>query len=214
MNSKRVFYLMIGGLIVLVLGILGSTYLASSMLSTRAKTLSDLKLKNQVLSTEQTGLIKAKKDIAKYTSLEKIAKTIVPQDKDQAQTVREIVKLASDSGIKPTSITFPASTLGAPAAGATSTGAADTPATSKASSAAAGLTQLTPVKGATGLYILPIIISQDSSSPVPYARLVDFLSRLEQNRRTAQVSSIVLQPSSADRNMLSFTLTVDEYIKP
>lgn len=211
MNSKRVFYLMIGGIVVLVLATLGSTYMASSMLEKQATTLNGLKLKNRVLSEEQAGLIKAKKDIAKYSSLEKIAKTIVPQDKDQAQTVREIVKLANASGINPSSITFPASTLGAAAAASTS--AAKSTAASPGSGTA-NLTQLTPVKGITGLYVLPITITQDSSSAVPYARLVEFLSRLEQNRRTAQVSSIVLQPSSIDRSKLSFTLTVDEYIKP
>lgn len=209
MNSKRVFYLMIAGVVVLVLATIGSTYMASSMLKKQAATLQGLKLKNRVLSEEQTGLIKAKSDIAKYSSLEKIAKTIVPQDKDQAQTVREIVKLANASGINPSSITFPASTLGATAAGSTASGTAVA-----AGSGASNLTQLTPVKGIPGLYVLPITIQQDSASPVPYARLVEFLSRLEQNRRTAQVSSIMLQPSTIDRNKLSFTLTVDEYIKP
>lgn len=209
MNSKRVFYVMSGVLAVLVLAILGTAYLASGMLESRAATLQGLKLKNRVLTEEQTGLIKAKKDIAKYSSLEKIAKTIVPQDKDQAQTVREIVKLANASGINPSSITFPASTLGA-----LTTGIGGTAPPAAASAARSNLTQLTPVKGITGLYVLPITITQDSTSPVPYARLVEFLNRLEQNRRTAQVSSIVLQPSATNRDMLSFTLTVDEYIKP
>lgn len=209
MNSRRVFYLMTAGIIMLVIAILGSTYMAGSMLEKRAATLHDLKLKNRVLSEEKTGLIKARQDIAKYSSLEKIAKTIVPQDKDQAQTVREIVKLANLSGINPSSITFPASTLGAAATPTTSSGT-----TASGASRAGNLTQLTPVKGMTGLYVLPITIQQDSSAPVPYDRLIEFLSRLEQNRRTAQVSSIVLQPSTVDRNKLSFTLTVDEYIKP
>lgn len=212
MNSKRVFYVMCGVLGVLVLAILGTAYLASGMLESRAATLQGLKLKNRVLTEEQTGLIKAKKDIAKYSSLEKIAKTIVPQDKDQAQTVREIVKMANESGINPSSITFPASTLGALTAGAAAT--TGTAAPSPASGSRSNLTQLTPVKGMTGLYVLPITITQDSASPVPYARLVEFLNRLEQNRRTAQVSSIILQPSATNSDMLSFTLTVDEYIKP
>jgi hypothetical protein len=132
----------------------------------------------------------------------------VPQDKDQAEVVREIVKLANDSGFKPSSITLPASTLGASKSSVAGTPGVPAPATNS------NLTQLTPVKGNPGLYILEITVTQDASSPVPYSQFIDFLSRLEQNRRTALVSSIVLQPSPTDRNMLSFTLTVDKYIKP
>jgi hypothetical protein len=207
-TSKRVFYLMIAALGILVLAIVGSAYTANTMLEKRAKTLGDLKLQNQVLEQEKVGLVKAKKDVAKYSELEKIAKTIVPQDKDQAEVVREIVKLAADSGFKPSSITLPASTLGTVKSATPATGA---PA---ASAATSNLTQLKPVKGNPGLYVLEISVTQESSSPVQYSQFIDFLSRLEQNRRTAQVSSIVLQPSTRDRNLLSFTLTVDKYIKP
>src|SRR4051812_12603966 len=101
MNSKRVFYLMIGCLAVLVAAILGCTYLANGMLEKRAHLLSELKVQDAVLAEEQTGLARAKKDTAAFTPLQKIAKTIVPQDKDQAETVREIVKIASESGITP-----------------------------------------------------------------------------------------------------------------
>lgn len=206
MNAKRVFYLMIAALFILIAAIVGCTYTANTLLQERSAALTDLKLQSQVLDQQRTNLTKAKKDITKYTELEKIAKTIVPQDKDQAEVVREIVKLAGDSGFKPSSITLPASNLGATKAGSPST----------ASSAASGanLTQLTPVKGNPGLYVLEITITQDTSSPVLYSQFIDFLSRLEQNRRTALVTSIVLQPSVNNRNMLSFTLTVNKYIKP
>lgn len=210
MNTKRVTYIMIGLLLLLIMAVFGTTYIASGMLDTQAGTLNDLKLKSEVLAAEQQSLVKAKKDVAKYGPLANIAKTIVPQDKDQAQAVREIVKLANESGITPSSITFPSSNLGAPAGAAAATG------TTPAAGAAAknNLSQLTPVKGNPGLYILQIIITQDASSPVPYNRFINFLSKLEQNRRTAQVSNIVLQPAVNDRTKLSFTLTVDQYIKP
>lgn len=210
LSGKHVFYAMSASLVILVLAIVGCTYLASSMLSDRAKKLSDLKVTNAVLDQEAQGLAKAKQDTATYKPLQTIAKTIVPQDKDQAQAVREIVKLAAASGITPSSISFPASTLGAKAVG-TATGTT-VPVTGGAS--ASKLTQLTPVKGSPGLYVMQITISQDSSTPVPYSKFIDFLNRLEQNRRTALVSNIVLQPSTKDRNQLSFTLTLNEYIKP
>lgn len=206
MNSKRIFFVMIGVLVILVGGTIGSAYVANMLLEKQATTLKGLKLLADVNDQEKTSLAQAKKDIVKYNELQQIAKTIVPQDKDQAETVRDIVQMASDSGFKPTSITLPSSTLGATAASGTTGGAA--PATST------NLTQLTPVKGNPGLYILEITINQDSNSPIPYTEFIDFLSRMEQNRRTALVTSVVLQPSAKDPSMLSFTLTLDKYIKP
>lgn len=207
MNSKRVFYGMTTVLVLLFVSILGSAYLANTMLQQQSAKLMELKARSAVLDEEQISLIKAKKDIETYTPLEKIAKVIVPQDKDQARAVREIIKIANDSGISPSSITFPVSTLGTKKAPLSPGSPA--PATAKSN-----LSQLIPVKDIKGVYVLNITINQDASSPVPYDKFIDFLARLEQNRRTAQVSSIVLQPSSTDRNLLSFTLTVDEFIKP
>lgn len=210
MNSKRIFYIMNGTVALLVIAIIGSTYVATQQFKKQAATLSEYKLQHKVLEQEQVGLAKAKKDIATYSSLEKIAKSIVPQDKNQAIAVREIVKIAAASGIKPTAINFPASTLGGPPT------AAVTPAVPAIPGAAAkqALSQLTPVKDIPGVYNLQITIQQEASAPVPYAQFIDFLSRLEQNRRTAHVTGIVLQPSPQNRNMVSFTLTVDEFIKP
>jgi hypothetical protein len=204
MNSKRVFYGMTAVVTLLSIGIIGSAYLGSQLLTSHAKTLSDLKLQNKVLNQEKTSLIKAKKDVAKYMPLESIAKTIVPQDKDQAEAVREITNIASATGITLSTITLPLSNLGLPAP--TTTGAT--------SISKSDLTQLTPVKGSTGLYVLKISVSQDAQSPVAYTKFIDFLAKLEQNRRTAQVSSITLQPYPQDRNLVTFTLNLDEYIKP
>ena len=136
----------------------------------------------------------------------------MPQDKDQAEAVREIINIAADSGIKPTAVNFPVSTLGGTisASGA----AVGTTAPTAASRALQSLSQLQPVVGIKGVYMLQITIQQDAASAVPYPKFIDFLSRLEQNRRTAQVTGIVLQPSPLDRNLVSFTLTVDEFIKP
>lgn len=204
MTAKRVFALMSVALGLLVAAIIACTYAADIMLNQRAATLSDLKLQHQVLERQTTNLSRAKRDINKYAELGKIAKTIVPQDKDQAEAVREIVKLAGDSGFKPSSISLPASSLGSVTPGKASA-AADTK---------AALTQLKPVKGNSGLYVMEITVTQDSSSPISYSQFIDFLARLEQNRRTALVSSISLQPSATNRNALSFTLTVDKYVKP
>lgn len=211
MNSKRVFYCMIALVVILSGGVIAAAYESSQLLAAKSKKLTDLKLQNKVLDSEQISLTKAKKDIAKYQPLADIAKTIVPQDKDQAESVREINNLAAQSGFSISTITLPTSNLGliVPSNSSTSTGTS-----SAAPAPKTALSQLTPVKGQTGLYVLPITVTQDPASPVPYAEFIDFLNRLEQNRRTAQVSNITLQPNQQSHNMISFNLTLNEYIKP
>jgi hypothetical protein len=198
-DNKKLSLILSGVASLLGVGLFASVFFANKLLSTKSVELSKLKAQSQVTDELQISLRKNRADIAKYTSLNKIAKTVVPQDKNQAQTVSEIVKIANDSGItKLTSITFPASTLGG-------TGAAK---------AQASLTQVTPVKGIAGVYLLPITITQDSNNTVRYAQFITFLQKLENNRRTAQVSSISITPDGKNPNNISFTLIVNEYIKP
>lgn len=201
MKSKQIYYLLLAVLVVLGACFFAVGYGANKLLVAQAAQLSRLKAESQIVDITQTSLNKNKKDIAKYSSLNKIAQTIVPQDKDQAVAVREIVNLASQSGInRLSSITFPASTLGTVIGGVVG-------GTSK-------LTQVVPVKGILGVYDLPISVSQDSSSSVSYNQLITFIQKLEQNRRTAQVSSISIEPAADHPNQVAFTLTIDEFIKP
>ncbi len=198
--SRRVHYFLIGCLVALGLATFGGTYFASTLLATQSKRLTALKLESAVLDRQQTDLNKAKKEIEKYEPLQKIAQAIVPQDKDQAQSVREIVKIAAKNRIQLSDISFPASTLGQSGA--------------SRSTSSSQLTQLKPLPGIPGVYNLEITIQQDKNSPVAYSNFISFLTDLENNRRTAQVSSINLEPSPEDSAKLTFTLVVQEYIKP
>jgi hypothetical protein len=202
MKARPLYYTLTGTIVLLCLGLFGIAYATNAILGSQATKLSKLKADNQALQDQQTTLAKNKKDIKKYAELNTIAATIVPQDKDQAEAVREIVNIASQSGIsKLSSITFPSSTLGAVGTGA---GVSSNP----------NLTQLTPVKGLSGVYELQITVTQDSSNRVPYGQFISFLQRLEQNRRTAQVSGITIQPDTQNSNNVAFTLVINEYIKP
>ena len=199
MDSKKLSLVLAGVASLLGLGLFASVFFANKLLTSKSIELSKLKAQSQVADELQISLRKNKADISKYDSLNKIAKAVVPQDKNQAQTVSEIVKIANDSGItKLTSITFPASTLGG----------------TSATKAQSSLTQVTPVKGIAGVYLLPITITQDSNNAVRYAQFITFLQKLENNRRTAQVSSISITPDAKNPNNISFTLIVNEYIKP
>lgn len=205
MSSKKLYYILVGLVCLLTIGLVFGTYQANKLLTSRANTLTKLKATSLALEEQQQSIKDSKRDIAKYAELDKIAKSVVPEDKDQAQTVREIVKIADKYDIKLAAISFPASTLGTSKTGAPTT---------STNTKAAALSQLVSVKNIPGVYQLQINVQSDSANPVSYSNFVNFLSALERNRRTAQVSSINLEPNALNRNLLAFTLTLNQYIKP
>jgi hypothetical protein len=227
MNSKRLYLVLLGVIAVLLLGLLVGAYNINKLLGSQATKLTAAKAQSMSLQQEQQSLIKAKQDIKSYTSLQQITEAVVPEDKNQAEAVREIVNIAAANGVSLASITFPASTLGAgvvPTTGSAATpaatpapaapSAASSPAATSTSPTTGDLSQLTPVANIPGVYQLAITVAGDSTKPVQYNQFIAFLSALEHNRRTAQVSSITLTPDSKDPNQLTFTLGISEYIKP
>ncbi len=207
MNSKHVFFGMIGAVSLLVISVFLSLMQASKTLTQRSDKLMELKLNNRVLDEQQTLLTQAAKDVDKYTKLEEVARAIVPQDKDQAEAVREIVKIANETQVKLGAISFPVSTLGqaavAPPASSGTTKVVSSP-----------LSQVKPVDNIPGVYVMEISIQQDTNAPVTYDRMINFLSRLEKNRRTAHVVNVTVQPDPSNRSLLTFNLIVNIYIKP
>jgi hypothetical protein len=201
MKARQLYFVLIGLLVLALGGFAAVGYGANTLMGGQASKLAKLRGENVALNAQEITLAKNKRDIAKYGGLNTIAQTIVPQDKDQAEAVREIVNIATQSGIaKLSSITFPTSSLGTLAG----PGAHTNP----------GLTQLTPVKGMLGVYLLQITVTQSADDEVPYDRFIAFLGKLEQNRRTAQVSSINIQPNTQNPNQIAFTLVINEFIKP
>lgn len=213
MNSKRLYFALIGSLVLLFVALVGGTVQVNKYLSKQASDLTALKARSMALSQEQTSLAKAKKDIKQYTDLNKVTRTIVPEDKSQAEAVREIVNVADANKVTLGTISFPSSTLGAAAGKASSSAAATTtpvisnPATDK-------LSQLKPVLGIVGVYQLSINVDSDTNSPVTYDQFIGFLSGLEHNRRTAQVNTISIEPKKGNTSLLDFKLSLNEYIKP
>lgn len=202
MSPKRTFLVMIGVLAVSSALFVGVAYFGSQLITREGSSLTDLKLEAAVLKKQSDALQRAKRDIKDYEELEAIAKTIVPQDKDQAQTVLELVTLAKASGIDITSVQFPASQLGSASRN------------SKKKSSDPKLTQLTALSSPKGVYSMRIDLETNKDVPVSYNQLLDFLRRLENNRRTAQVTNISITPDEANRNIVSFTLALTSYVKP
>jgi hypothetical protein len=170
-----------------------------SLLGQQTNSLISLKAQSQALTSEQANLVIAKKDVLKYSSLEKITQSIVPQNKDQAQAVREIVNLAQQNNITLNSIIFPTSTLG----------------NTIQPNSKLSLSQLTPVKGIPRVYTLPIQVQvNQTNDAVSYGSFYNFLTGLEQNRLTSQVTSLTIQPLATNPKLITFSLTINEYIKP
>ncbi|MFZ1324317.1 MAG: hypothetical protein WAQ57_04140 [Candidatus Saccharimonadales bacterium] len=207
MSSKRVFYSMIAGIVLLIGLCAAGTYFANKLILAEGKELKELKLQDSVSKKQIITLQQAKKDLVEYAELEKIAKAVVPQEKDQARTVLELVNLARESGITIQSVSFPDSQLGEIKKGGTA-------AEKKAAEANTGTTQLTPITGLKGVYAMEITVTSDTKQPVTFDRLITYLTRLETNRRTAQVSSINIVPEENDRRVITFTLTLNSFVKP
>lgn len=216
MTPKRTYFLLVGLTSLLIIAIIGSAYGSRQVLAGKSVQLIDLKAKLEGYTAQQTGLIKAKQDIATYKDLYTIAKVVVPENKNQAETVRQIVKLAGDNSIQLGSISFPSSTLGTgPAAGAATLNRPTlNSAMPKTSFSKADLSQLIPVAGSPGVYVLQINVASDSTKPASYPQLISFLSALENNRLTAEVTTVNIVPDSTLTNRFSFTLSLNSYIKP
>jgi hypothetical protein len=206
------------GLLALVAGLsVVSVWAGNTFLQKQSDRLVALKLEYRVPEENQAALRQAKLDIEKYSELGATAKAIVPQEKDQARTVREIVNYANLNNIQILGITFPGSNLGQAAApvkkpAAEGTQGGTTPAPKVVTPP---LSQVQAVEGIPGVYLLPITIESDPSRPVTFTQVVNFLHNLEQNRRTAQVGQLSITPQKGTTTTgLSFTLTVNVYIKP
>lgn len=201
MNPRRFSYLMIFLVVLLLMAVIGATAAGDMLLRNQSDKLSNLKAQDQVIKEQEVSLAQAKSDIQKYTQLDEIAKSVVPQDKDQAKTVREINAIAAESGISLQQISFDTSNLGLPAA-------------SGSAKNSQSLSQVKPVEGIKGVYSLEVTVSSGESNPVSYYRFLNFLEKLEANRRTAHVSTISVTPSEKNRGDVTFSLVLNAYLKP
>ena len=216
MDSKTIRLVLMGSLALLSIAFFATAFLGLSALSGKSDSLVKLKSQSQNADNRLNNLEQAKKEVDKYNYFKDVAKTVIPSEKNQAEAVLEIYQMAQQSGISIQNITFPASTLGQsvgiPAAGA------PTDATS-AAAAQTAITQAKPVPGIAGLYSLELTITPDSGKDVPpsqqvtFPKMLDFLKHIENNRHTAQITQVGIQPAT-DSQTLSFTLTINIFIKP
>lgn len=202
MNSKKVFFGMIGLTILLAALFAAGAYQANKLLHSEGEILLNLKLADAVLDKRDSALLQAKKDISEYSSLEEVTKSIVPQEKDQASTIAEVSQMARESGIALGSIEFPSSELGQ----ISNKKGAKIPDQNK--------TQLTELSDLKGVYAMKITINSLQNRPVRYEQIISYLKLLESSRRTAQVTDITIQPNTGNSNLFDFSIVLNTYVRP
>lgn len=216
MNSKKMYFIMIGLLVLVIGALLATVVMGDRFLKKQSDKLFAARLDQMSLNEQQTALTKAKRDLEKYSGLLNVAKGIVPQDKNQAQAVREIVQFANESGVGIESISYDDSSLGQSSSTATTGASGSQPAaTTTPATQSSPVTQAKPVSGMPGVYSVPIEIVSTKES-TQFSNFVTFLSKLENNRRTAQVKkiSITTGATTSGKEYINFSLTVNNYVKP
>jgi len=215
MNNKQLRMVLLGLLGLLILLFAALSYLGVSQINKKGQKVVDLKLQNVVLESQIENLVQAKKEISQYVYFKSIANSVIPNDKDQAQAVLDLTQMAQESGILIQNITFPSSNLGVRSTESNSS------TSSKSSSST--ISQAKPVSGIKGLYSLETVVTPQTGTNIPskyqvsYAKLHDFLSRIENNRRTAQITQVVITPltNGTEQNpIINFTLTINIFVKP
>lgn len=210
MSSKRMYFVMLGIIVLLSLATVATVVVGNSLLENRSKKLNDLKVEDKLLEEQQSALAQANKDIAKYSDLEKVSKSIVPQDKDQAKAVQEVVKYAQESGISIKSITFPSSNLGQKNA-SSGTQSSDNSSNNQQAQTSP-ISQAKPVEGIKGVYSLEMTVTNNPTG-TDYYQLLNFLGKLESNRRTAQITQLRITPVKGSP-YLQIVITLNIFIKP
>lgn len=227
MSSKRLRLVLLGSLFALALLFVATMVVGLSLLSKKSQRMVSLKVETKSLEAQLGSLGQAKKEIEQYSYFKGVAKSVIPDDKDQAQAVVDIIRLARESGISIQTITFPSSDLGeapknVPASGASGT-AASGAAPAATSTAAQAISQAKPVPGIKGLYSLELTIAPEIGTQLPpaqqvtYPKMIDFLKRIERNRRTAQITQVNIQPQTPGTvvsDFINFTLVINIFIKP
>ena len=217
MNNKQLRLVLFGALAAVILAFMLIGAFGLSVLSAKSQKMVDLKSQSKILDSQLNNLEQSKKEVQQYSYFRDVAKSVIPSDKNQAQAVLDIINLANESGIELQSITFPTSTLGGTTSDSATPTNAQTAATSKV------ITQAKPVPGIQGLYSIELTITPASGpnvaagKQVTYAKMLDFLDRVERNRRTAQVSQVTVQTQSGDTagsQTINFILVVNIFIKP
>lgn len=216
LTSQRLRYVLLGALGLAAVIFIMIAFFGLSLLASKSQKMVNLKVQGVAADNQLNSLALAKKEIKQYGYFKTVAKEVIPNDKDQAAAVLQINQFASQSGFLLQAISFPTSNLGL---SSLSTGQASTQAASPTSI----LSQALPVPSIKGLYSVQLTITPQTDQDLPasqqvtYAKLLDFLNRIENNQRTAQISQIIIKPlynGDGSFRSFDFTLGINIFIRP
>ncbi|MBI4033629.1 hypothetical protein HY379_01385 [Candidatus Saccharibacteria bacterium] len=211
-SARQLRFLLLGLLGIAGIVFVAIAFLGLNSLSQKSDELVESKLKSKALDAQLASLSVAKKQVEQYSYFNDVAKTVLPTDKDQAQAVLTIFKFAKEAGISIANITFPISNLGASSGSASATGSSST-----------AISQAKPVEGIKGLFSLQLTVTPEIGPAVPpdkvatFNKFLDFLQRIEQDRRTAQIVQVSIQPeieNSGPTGSINFTLMINIFMRP
>lgn len=194
-----------------VLFFFATLFFGRSLLTTKSRELSKLRLEDSTTKAQVDSLTQAKAEVAKYSYYHSIAKAVIPNDKDQAQAVVDIFATAEAAGLSLQNLTFPISTLGLSGSGGVTSSAVP--------ESKSVLSQAKPVTDISGLYSIEVVLSPENTPQTPdnkkptYPKMIDFLQRIEKNRRTAQITALNIEPIDGS-DKVNFSITLNIFIKP
>lgn len=195
MTAKNTHKMLMIMLILLIVIATSALFVSNFMMQKSANNLVRAKLDNVGYDSEEQTYLQARKDLGEYTALNEIIQKILPQSKDQAQAVSELYKIGDETGIKTASITFPSSTLGQKSNSNT-------------------VTQAKSVDGMPGVLGIDIAIELEpaSGASISYDSMINFLQKVELNRRNMQIKQITVNADTVNGGV-TFNMTLTIFVK-
>jgi Tfp pilus assembly protein PilO len=187
MKSKRMFFVIVAVLLLSIFGGGVIYYFADQYLSKKAQDISQLKAELDVIQLKIDGAIQAEKDLEELNFIKEIANQVLPPEKIQSNIVGDLVKFGEDTGVTVRGISF-------------------TPTSSTGEQL--NLSQTKPLDGVPGVNALPMTLSVNGR----YEEILNFLRKLETNRRKMQVDNLMLTPQP-DGGDITATLIINVYVR-
>ncbi len=185
MKAKQFFFISLGIFAALVVGG-GTGYVyASRLIQARTNTLRHRLASETVTDDQISSLDNLKKTYHKLEPLIPSIDAALPHSKQQSEIALQLQSLASSAGMALPSVNFSA--------------AANGPAPTSQT-----------IKGPSGVLALPISFALTGT----YPQLLTFLRSLENLNRYTGISSLSIARKDVKSQTLSFSLTVNVYIKP
>ena len=191
MKNKRISLLLSLLLFLAISCSVGVLYVMHKYITKIDKSISELKSKDEAGVKQLADLNLAEQQVKKYQDFSSISTQVLPKTYNQTE-LNLIVNLAKQSGISLTSISV-------------SNGIA----TSLPGPCRAPLVAYADIKG-----VCSVTFRIQPSEAVSFDQFMNFITRLEQNRRKILISNLSLSPAGDKSNNLTFSAELNLFTRP